>query len=310
MQTDVEGRHEARFAPSQIASHTREFQRLRAQIHTEQSPESVRFRDQRNQILSNLPSGATPPSIGPFGLAQSSAASSTSTGSVSLIGTSVQPSDVGQTQFTSIVAEKSTALGKELGIVFPPGSQNVFSVDGSVGKLLSLGQSVTVELDKADKPYVRIPAAAEMSGLEHVVPLVPALQAQRALRTWMQSHPDRQAQTRGKTQTSGQPSWTPESFGKEAAKHEWCRDLDDAQSGALMEFMNRARVWSFDEVGSALQSALFGGSQRPPFEAACAVYASGVGEIDEQDDEGNTCLHTMVRVHDPDAARSAWANME
>jgi hypothetical protein len=292
--------------------------RLCRQVTEERPREIIRVDEQRTQVPSRLPPDTRPPAIGSI---QSSAVAGSSAKAADAVGIAsfVSPGDGANERFASVVVQMETNGGKGLGVAFPPGSESVFSLGSdAIDRGLHPGMSVFVEVDRADKPYVRIPAAypANISGLEHVAPLLPSLRAQRAVRTWKQSstssqmHPASQAEALpAKAATSGQPLWTPQSFRDESAKHDWCTDLNDAQSAALVEFMNRAHVASLDDVGSALPTALFG-SHRLAFEATCAVYASGVGDITECDDEGNNCLHTMVRVHDPVAVQSAWADLE
>ncbi|RJF92309.1 hypothetical protein [Noviherbaspirillum saxi] len=74
--------------------------------------------------------------------------------------------------------------------------------------------------------------------------------------------------------------------------------MSEEQVNVLVDFMNIAIVKKMDEFGEALPIAMFGGRRRA-FEAACAVYQSDIGNINEPinepHSEGRTCLHEMAQ---------------
>ncbi|HEX6708025.1 MAG TPA: hypothetical protein VF169_25020 [Albitalea sp.] len=86
---------------------------------------------------------------------------------------------------------------------------------------------------------------------------------------------------------------------------DWDHQLDTRQVAAVARFMKEARLKhaSASEVADALPLALASGL-RPAFEAARAVYASGVCDINDRNEDGHTCLHDLSL--EQKASASVW----
>ncbi|RJF92140.1 hypothetical protein D3871_26215 [Noviherbaspirillum saxi] len=110
---------------------------------------------------------------------------------------------------------------------------------------------------------------------------------------------------------SAEVKWSRDNVQVATNGQEWRSETGDTmneeQIDVLVDFMNIVRVDDVDELGVALPLALCYGRRRA-FDAACAVYEAGIGDITEENAEGKTCLHMMAE-NLPDISPQ-WAEID